>query len=237
MLSPAFQFYVQDFLTGTLYMSAEEIGAYMLLLCYQWDKGALPDSDRDLLRISRSKAKTLVVVREKFARCEDGMLRNIRMEMEREKQAAYRELKSKAGIEGNKKRWTKSSQSDTAAIAEESQTVALQSSSSTSFSTSKINYVNKKTRVGNQLFEKSPGAMMMERYEQGIDELMLGPYRTLRLEDVLAEIEQQCPSGTIFTNDQHLLNKFKSVATKMLKAPKDKPPRNRTHDYSQYKRQ
>ena len=65
---------------------------------------------------------------------------------------------------------------------------------------------------------------------------MMGQFRTLRLEDVMAEIELQCPSGTIFTNEQHLLNKFKSVATKMLHSKKDKPAKNRTHDYSQYKR-
>ena len=77
---------------------------------------------------------------------------------------------------------------------------------------------------------------MWLRFEQGITEMMLGAFRTLQLDDVMAEIERQCPSGTIFTNDQHLLNKFKSVASKMLTTKKDKPPKNRQHDYSQYKR-
>ena len=85
-------------------------------------------------------------------------------------------------------------------------------------------------------YEKSASVLMGELFEQGIAELMMGQFRTLRLEDVMAEIELQCPSGTIFTNEQHLLNKFKSVATKMLHSKKDKPAKNRTHDYSQYKR-
>jgi uncharacterized protein YdaU (DUF1376 family) len=237
MNSPAFQFYVQDFLTGTMFLTAEEVGAYILLLCHQWDKGGLPATDRELLRIARTKMKVLEVVKQKFLLCEDGMLRNARLEAEREKQIAFREQRR----ENANKRWKpKEEKTDASASAvhvqTESKSDALQSSSSTSFAFSKTNYVNKKTRIGNQQFEKSPGAMMIELFEQGITELMMNQYRTLRVEDVLAEVELQCPSGTIFTNEQHLLNKFKSVATKMLTSKKDKPAKNRTHDYSRYKR-
>ena len=235
MKPPAFQFYVQDFLTGTMHLSAEEIGAYMLLLCHQWDKGALPASDRELLRIARTKIKVLEVVKAKFQLCDDGLLRNARLETEREKQAAFREQRR----ENANKRWKpREGIIDASASSVHMQTEckpdALQSSSSTSFS--KNNYVNKKTRVGNEQFDKAPSALMMELFEQGITELMMGQFRTLRLEDVMAEIENQCPSGTIFTNQQHLLNKFKSVATKMLQPKKDRASKQRTHDYSQYKR-
>ena len=237
MNSPAFQFYVQDFLTGTMHLSAEEVGAYMLLLCHQWDKGALPATDRELLRIARTKMKVLEVVKGKFALCEDGLLRNARLEYEREKQAAFREQRR----ENANKRWKpKDERSDASASTVHKQTEcmsdALQSSTSSSTSFSNSNYVNKKTRVGNMEYEKSAGTLMRELFEQGITELMMGQFRTLRLEDAMAEIELQCPSGTIFTNEQHLLNKFKSVATKMLHSKKDKPAKNRSHDYSQYKR-
>src|SRR6185312_11765498 len=50
--SPAFQFYPNDFLgSGSVAaMTLEEIGAYVLLLCYEWNEGGLPD---DLDRLAR----------------------------------------------------------------------------------------------------------------------------------------------------------------------------------------
>ena len=224
-------------------MSAEEVGAYMLLLCYQWDKGALPDNDKELLRISRTRSRVLAVVKAKFEAGDDGLLRNARLEREREKQESYRKQKSESGIKGNEKRWGHQRK----AVAEVSQSekkfvAADRSSSSISFSTStstpdESDYVNKKTRVGNKDFEKNAAELMWLHFEQGITELMMGPFRTLRLGDVMAEVSRQCPTGTIFTNEQHLLNKFKYIANRMLHTPKSKPDKNRKHDYSQYKRQ
>ena len=134
MNAPAFQFYVQDFLTGTMHLSAEEVGAYMLLLCHQWDKGALPSSDRELLRIARTKMKVLEVVKGKFVRCDDGLLRNLRMEKEREKQASYKEVMKKRGEKGADKRWHKHSSSNAQAMPADSSSSST--STSSSFSTS-----------------------------------------------------------------------------------------------------
>ena len=41
--APAFQFYVDDFLGGTYWMTNEQVGAFIRLLSYQWTKGGLPD--------------------------------------------------------------------------------------------------------------------------------------------------------------------------------------------------
>ena len=40
---PAFLFYYQDFLVGTTFMTLEEKGAYITLLCHLADKGSLPE--------------------------------------------------------------------------------------------------------------------------------------------------------------------------------------------------
>jgi uncharacterized protein YdaU (DUF1376 family) len=48
-----FPFYWQRFLLGTTSMSAEEVGAYMLLLIHQWDKGYIPADQAELKRIAR----------------------------------------------------------------------------------------------------------------------------------------------------------------------------------------
>ena len=39
---PAFQFYPQDFITGVMYLTMEERGIYITLLCIQWSKNKIP---------------------------------------------------------------------------------------------------------------------------------------------------------------------------------------------------
>ena len=56
--SPAFQFYPKDFLSdvNVQLMTAEQVGAYMLLLANAWiqdDQGTLPNNDKVLAKLSR----------------------------------------------------------------------------------------------------------------------------------------------------------------------------------------
>lgn len=102
---PAFQFYADDFLGGTVTMDHAERGFYILALCVQWNKGGIsPDEftrlGRGLVEGSFNHCST------KFRLCEDGLLRNDRLEAERAKQMAFREKCSKAGsrsVEGRLK--------------------------------------------------------------------------------------------------------------------------------------
>jgi uncharacterized protein YdaU (DUF1376 family) len=50
--SPAFQFYADDFIAGTADMSAEEVGAFIRLLCHQWSKGSIPADEERSGRIA-----------------------------------------------------------------------------------------------------------------------------------------------------------------------------------------
>ena len=43
MKDPAVLFYFQDFLVGTEFMTDDEVGKYIRILCHQADKGALTD--------------------------------------------------------------------------------------------------------------------------------------------------------------------------------------------------
>lgn len=97
MKSPAFQLYVESFLLGTSAFSAEEVGGYMRLLLHQWDKGGLPDDDKKLVQLSGVSKKVLQVIKEKFKKGEDGLLRNLRLEKERKKQLDWKEKSAKAG--------------------------------------------------------------------------------------------------------------------------------------------
>src|SRR6478752_824536 len=49
MKPPAFQFYADDFLGGTLTMTLEERGLYITLLCLQWSKGFVTEDDLSAL--------------------------------------------------------------------------------------------------------------------------------------------------------------------------------------------
>lgn len=103
MSSPAFQFYPADFLVGTADMSAEEVGGYMRLLCYQWTKGGLPNDDGKLSMMAGCDRNAMASIRHKFGIGVDGKLRNERMEQVRAEQDAYRARQA----ENASKRWKK----------------------------------------------------------------------------------------------------------------------------------
>ncbi len=96
--APAFQFYADDFLSGVADMTQSEVGAYMLLLCAQWSRGAIPD-DQDRLRLV-AKGDVSAHVMSKFP---GG--KNQRMERERVKQEEYRANRSSSGKFGANRRW------------------------------------------------------------------------------------------------------------------------------------
>lgn len=104
MTTPAFQFYPQDFLVGTAEMTPFEVGIYIRLLCYQWSKGGLPDDDSKLAALAGCDGNAVASVRHKFGICDDGKLRNARMELVRADQVDYRARQAKNALKGWEKR-------------------------------------------------------------------------------------------------------------------------------------
>lgn len=99
--SPAFQFYPDDFLAGTIMMSNEERGAYITLLCLQWNQGHitivdLADATADM-EDHRTKR-----VSSKFRDLGDGTLQNQRLEEVRAKQEQYRSRQAESGRLGGR---------------------------------------------------------------------------------------------------------------------------------------
>jgi uncharacterized protein YdaU (DUF1376 family) len=90
MSSPAFQFYPQDFLVGTADMSPEEVGVYIRLLCYQWSKDGLPNDQAKCAAMAGCHGNAIASVWHKFGICQDGRMRNSRLEEVRAEQVAYR---------------------------------------------------------------------------------------------------------------------------------------------------
>lgn len=103
--SPAFSFYAKDFLAGTATMSLAEVGAYVRLLCYQWDSGSVPadpDERARLLGCAKAQERDLWrKVGKKFILVDDTYI-NERLEAEREKQAERRRRLSENGKQGGR---------------------------------------------------------------------------------------------------------------------------------------
>lgn len=117
--APAFQLYADDFLSGTSEMTAEEVGAYIRLLCHQWAKGGLPNDQDRLSRMAGLMGSPIgsplsCYVLAKFTACDDGMLRNKRLEQIREESEAYAKKQSDSGKIGALKRWKYSEPNGTA---------------------------------------------------------------------------------------------------------------------------
>lgn len=105
--APAFQFYVGDFLTGTITMSLAEVGGYIRLLGHQWSSGSVPGDDLAALAraMTCDRAEADAVwpkIRDKFRCKKDGVWINSRLEKERKKQAAFRKLQSAKGKLGGR---------------------------------------------------------------------------------------------------------------------------------------
>ncbi len=93
---PAILFYTSDFITGTLTMSDEQRGKYILLLCLQHQKGYL--TEKDMLNICKTYDKDIY---DKFRQNGDGHFYNERMKIESEKRIKYSESRRNNRIAKN----------------------------------------------------------------------------------------------------------------------------------------
>lgn len=116
--SPAFQFYPGDFLSdkNTALMTPEEIGAYVLLMCYCWKEGSLNDDMEEMALLSRMDKEAFKSSWEKrisscFIMNDHGEWVHPRLEKERQKQQKYRQKKAEAGRKGAQSRWKNDDQS------------------------------------------------------------------------------------------------------------------------------
>lgn len=97
--SPAINFYTSDFMTGTIFMSNEEVGAYIRLLCMQHQKGHL--NEKEMVKICNTY-EILDSVMTHFKKDEDGLFYNERMDFEKERREKYKESRAKNRSNPNK---------------------------------------------------------------------------------------------------------------------------------------
>ena len=88
--TPAFLFYSSDFLTGTMFMTNEQVGAYIKLLCVQHQYGHI-----SLQQIKNIAGEQTEIIISKFTTDENGLYYNLKLEnilAEREKFCESRRL-------------------------------------------------------------------------------------------------------------------------------------------------
>lgn len=103
--SPAFLCYAKDLLVSTGEMSNAEFGAYWRNLCSQWVNGSI-DSDPNRHPIKYLDGEW-EAIKSKFTLCDDGRLRNNRLEVIRLARENYLQKQSAAGKKGAGIRWGK----------------------------------------------------------------------------------------------------------------------------------
>ncbi len=110
--SPSFQFYPTDFLSdkNVILMSAEEVGAYIRLLCVCWIEGDLSEDITELALIAKVTGKRFTQIWEKRIKVcfsyddKKHKFFHKRLREEIKKQKAFRQKKSDAGKESGRKR-------------------------------------------------------------------------------------------------------------------------------------
>lgn len=94
---PAVLLYTQDFIVGTLTMTNEQRGKYIMLLCLQHQKGKLTEID-----LRQYLNEEDIVVAEKFIQASDGFYYNERMQMEIENRKVRTESSRNNGMLGGR---------------------------------------------------------------------------------------------------------------------------------------
>lgn len=84
-------------------MSAEGVGAYIVLLCHAWEGDGLEDNMPILRRLTGASDESITEAKAKFELADDGRLRNRRQEETRAKLADYQAQQSARAL----KRWAK----------------------------------------------------------------------------------------------------------------------------------
>ena len=145
---PAFQFYAADFMVGIMGMSDDETGVYIKMLCVQWLHGSLPNCKKTIKKMINSRKVPSEMVLRKFVICDDGFLRNERMETVREKQKSFADTRKNNA----NKRWDKEKNENALAMHVHDGSICITDALHSSSSTSSTKVLSKDNTKGD--FEK-----------------------------------------------------------------------------------
>ena len=103
-LPPAFSFYAQDFLTGVIYLTNEEVGIYVKMIAKQWTDKKVPKKRLKML-IGYEWEELSSELKEKFVDKGDYVI-NKRLEKERIKKSNFIERQKENGKKGGRPKKT-----------------------------------------------------------------------------------------------------------------------------------
>ncbi len=108
---PALLFYTGDFLVGTMTMTNEQRGKYILLLCMQHQQGFLTDED-----MKENLDDTDIKVFNKFEKLSDGKYYNLRLREEAERRKSYSESRRNNRMKNISKSYVKHMETGTVTV-------------------------------------------------------------------------------------------------------------------------
>lgn len=196
-----FKFFVNDFLIGTSFMTAAEVGVYIRMLCYQWDKGYLPNNI-DTLNLMFGAEVTQSVL-DKFVINENGLI-NTRLDDERKQAFSKVEKLTSNGKKGSTKRW--------AGETFETQPVSKLDPAASFY-------------IGIEAIYCQPSEWMQNNALRYVETQLMKQSVGQRSEDVLKQIYTVLDSDYstyTFNNTNHIKNAFRICMDKVLNGNKGK---------------
>ena len=192
MKDPAFLFYSNDFLSGTMLMSNEEVGIYIKLLCLQHQQGHL--KEEDMLSIGATKK-----VFSKFIKDEEGNYYNERLEYEANKRKAYSE--SRKNNRKKKETYEKDMLNICNSYEEHMENENINKN---------INININKNRVNRVIGEEEKETEILDKWEMQFNEFY-GLYpRKVKKQDVKKWFQKNKPSNELFSSMMHSLEQFRA---------------------------
>lgn len=136
--SPAFQFYPGEYLAdkNTIPMTAEETGAYCLLMWVSWEQDGLPDDMEELADIARLPVEKFEPIwRRRIKKCfawdeKKNVFFHPRHLKEIKKQKLWKKEKSAIGLKGAETRWGKKTSGHAKAMPRHTEAMPTDASSS-----------------------------------------------------------------------------------------------------------
>lgn len=189
MKDPAFLFYSNDFLSGTMLMSNEEVGIYIKLLCIQHQQGHL--KEEDMLSMGATKK-----IFSKFIKDYEGNYYNERLEYEANKRKAYSESRKN----NRKKKETHE---------EDMKNICNSYEKHMENENININLIENKDRDKGVIGEEEEEIEILEIWETQFEEFYSEYPRKVKKQDVKKWFKKNKPSSELFSSMMSSLEQFR----------------------------
>ena len=197
MKDPAFLFYSNDFLSGTMLMTDEEIGQYIKLLCLQHQKGHL--KEKDMLNICKTYNEEIF---SKFKKDEEGNYYNERLEYETNKRKAYSDSRRN---NRKKKEKTETHEEDMKNICN-----SYEEHMENENENINIDLIKNKNRDKGVIGEEEEKIEILEMWETQFNEFYSNYPKKLKKQDVKKWFKKNKPSNELFSSMMNSLEQFRA---------------------------